>query len=159
MVIYSDRTLVDLVQKGLIISENFSAESVTPNGYDLRVGKVRIPGSEDSEMAEIPPMTFFLVSTLEYMNIPRNAMGELWIRSSYARRGIIASFGAVDSGFRGNLTLSFFNSSAVTVKICRGERIAQIVFQSMDTEADRKYDERSGNYQNSRGIVSGVEEV
>ena len=157
MAIYSDRTLVDLVQKGLIISENFSPESLTPNGYDLRVGKVRIPGNEDSDLAEIPPLTFFLVSTLEYLNIPGNAMGQLWIRSSYARKGIIASFGAVDSGFKGNLTLSFFNGSPAAVKISKGERVAQIIFHGLDMGAEMKYAERSGSYQHSRGIVTEVE--
>lgn len=157
MSIYSDRTLVDLVQKGLIISENFSPESLTPNGYDLRVGKVRIPGNEDSDMAGIPPLTFFLVSTLEYLNIPGNAMGQIWIRSSYARKGIIASFGAVDSGFKGNLTLSFFNGSSAAVKISKGERVAQIIFHGLDKGAEMSYGERSGNYQHSRGIVTEVE--
>jgi len=157
MAIYSDRTLADLVQKGLIISENFSPESLTPNGYDLRVGKVRIPGNEDSDMAEIPPLTFFLVSTLEYLNIPGDTMGQIWIRSSYARKGIIASFGAVDSGFKGNLTLSFFNGSQAAVKISKGERVAQIIFHGLDKGAEMKYGERSGNYQHSRGIVTKVE--
>ena len=159
MAIYSDRTLMDLAGRGIIISENFSPDSLTPNGYDLRVGSVRLPGLNDSNEAEIPPMTFFHVSTMECMNMPGDAMGEIWIRSTYARKGIIASFGAVDSGFRGNLTLSFFNASSVPIKISRGERIAQIVFHGTDQEVEKKYQDRSGNYQDSRGIVTESEKA
>jgi Deoxycytidine deaminase len=81
MAIYSDRTLKDLVGRGIIISENFSPDSLTPNGYDLRVGFIREQGMNDSVEAEIPPLTLFHVSTMECMNIPGDAMGQIWIRS------------------------------------------------------------------------------
>jgi dCTP deaminase len=157
MAIYSDRKLMDLVERGIIISENFSQDSLTPNGYDLRIGLIRLPGMDDSTEAEIPPMTFFHVSTMECINMPGDAVGEIWIRSTYARKGLIASFGAVDSGFRGNLTLSFFNASRSPIIISRGERIAQIIFHGTDQQVEKKYQERSGNYQNSRGIITESE--
>ncbi len=159
MAIYSDRTLKDLVGRGIIISENFSPDSLTPNGYDLRVGFIRVQGMNDTVEAEIPPLTLFHVSTMECMNIPGDAMGQIWIRSTYARKGLIASFGAVDSGFRGNLTLSFFNASAVPIKISQGDRIAQIIFHGTDHDVEKKYQERSGNYQDSRGIVTESEKA
>ncbi|WP_393971874.1 dCTP deaminase [Oxyplasma meridianum] len=154
MAIYSDRKLMDLVDRGMIISENFSKDSLTPNGYDLRIDLIRLPGMDDLAEAEIPPMTFFHVSTLEFINMPGDAIGEIWIRSTYARKGLIASFGAVDSGFHGNLTLSFFNASQSYIALTRGERIAQIIFHSTDQEVEKKYMERSGNYQDSRGIIT-----
>jgi dCTP deaminase len=154
MAIYSDRKLMDLIGRGIIISENFSPESLTPNGYDLRIGLIRPQGMGDLTEAVIPPMTFFHVSTMEFINMPGDAVGEIWIRSTYARKGVIASFGAVDSGFRGNLTLAFFNASASPISLSRGERIAQIIFHDTDQVVQMKYQERSGNYQDSRGIIT-----
>lgn len=157
MAIYSDRKLMDLVGRGIIISENFSSDSLTPNGYDLRIGLIRLSGMDDSTEAVIPTMTFFHVSTMECINMPGDAVGEIWIRSTYARKGLIASFGAVDSGFHGNLTLSFLNASKVPITLSRGERIAQIIFHGTDQEVEKKYHERSGNYQDSRGIITESE--
>jgi dCTP deaminase len=79
----------------------------------------------------------------------------MFTRSSFARRGILGSFGFVDAGFRGQLTLSFYNSSSDPLKLKAGDRIAQIVFHRIDQPVERNYEQRSGNYQNSSGITVG----
>jgi deoxycytidine triphosphate deaminase len=47
----------------------------------------------------------------------------------------------------------------VPIKISRGDRIAQIIFHGTDHDVEKKYQERSGNYQDSRGIVTESEKV
>lgn len=148
----SDRDIIALSREGRLISENFRDESVTPNGYDLRAGTTRID-SEDLESSTITPGKHFLVATLEYMELPDDVMGQIWVRSSYARRGVIGSFGAVDAGFHGNLTLSFYHSGLEEFAITRGDRIAQIVFHRMESVPEKAYSQRSGNYQGSRGVT------
>ena len=64
----------------------------------------------------------------------------------------MSSFGKVDAGFEGTLTLSAFNSSDVDVVIPIGDRFAQIVFEWLDAPSEKVYAERSGNYQGQRGV-------
>ncbi|MHB8396499.1 MAG: dCTP deaminase [Thermoplasmataceae archaeon] len=151
MSVLSDRHIEDEVSRGFLISENFSSSSVTPNGYDIRVGIVRL-GTEESGRAVVGPRKYFLTSSMEFFNFPDNVVGQIWIRSSYARKGIFGSFGFIDAGFRGNLTLSFFNGSDSEIEIASGDRIAQLVFTRLEEAVDRSYSDRSGNYQESRGI-------
>lgn len=152
MATLSDRDIIALSGKGALIAEKFREESVTPNGYDLRAATIRYNGF-DLEKVAISPKSHFLVATLEYLKLPDDVMGQIWVRSSYARRGVLGSFGAVDAGYHGNLTLSFFHSGTEEFQIARGDRIAQIVFHRMESVPEKTYSQRSGNYQGSRGIT------
>ena len=152
MATLSDRDIISLSAKGDLIAEQFTEESVTPNGYDLRAATLRVGGT-DVESCMIPPSRHFLVATLEYLKLPEDVMGQIWVRSSYARRGVLGSFGAVDAGYHGTLTLSFYHSGQEEFKISRGDRIAQIVFHRMESIPEKSYSKRSGNYQGSRGIT------
>lgn len=152
MATLSDRDILSMTSRGQLISENFHERSLTPNGYDLRVHDIRFDGTDKNEAA-IKPGSHFLASTMEYMALPPDVIGQIWIRSSFSRKGIIGSFGAVDAGYHGTLTLSFFNAGNETLEIKSGERIAQIVFHRLESIPKKAYEERSGNYQNSRGVT------
>ncbi len=152
MATLSDRDIISLSRKGELIAEEFKEESVTPNGYDLRAAVIRIDG-KDKEQDTISGNKHFLVATLEYLKLPDDVMGQIWVRSSYARRGVLGSFGAVDAGYHGTLTLSFFHSGSEGLLINKGDRIAQIVFHRMESVPEKTYSQRSGNYQGSRGIT------
>lgn len=151
----TDREIKALVGRGLLIGENFVEKNLTPNGYDLTIGEVKVNSDPISTDALVPGASRFLVSSREFMNLPDDVIGMIWIRSSYARKGVLGSFGLVDAGFRGNLTLTFYNSSTEELEIRGGDRIAQIVFIRLESPVDKTYSERSGNYQNSRGISLG----
>ncbi|MEM0157220.1 MAG: dCTP deaminase [Thermoplasmataceae archaeon] len=153
MTVYSDQKILELAKGGNLIGENFDVLCVTPNGYDLRIDQVWISGSLIAGEAVIPGGSHFLVSTMEYIRMPEDAMGQIWIRSSYARKGIFGSFGAVDGGFHGNLTLSFLNASGSSVTVSKGDRIAQLVVHDLSSRPDQAYGERSGNFQGSRGVT------
>lgn len=160
MSVYGDARIGKMVLDNIIIGENFEPSCLTPNGYDLRVSQVSLDGENVMDKADVPPASHFLVSTLEYIVMPDDLMGQIWIRSSYARRGVIGSFGAVDAGFHGNLTLSFFNASMNYVSVRQGERIAQLVIHELKETSIRSYAERSGNYQGSRGVtVKGKDRI
>lgn len=152
MATLSDREILSMTTRGELISENFFEASLTPNGYDLRVQDIRVDGTETGD-AVIKPGSHFLASTLEYMALPDDVIGQIWIRSSFARRGIIGSFGAVDAGYHGTLTLSFLNAGETSLELKTGERVAQIVFHRLESVPHKAYGERSGNYQNSRGVT------
>ncbi|MEM3851516.1 MAG: dCTP deaminase [Methanomassiliicoccales archaeon] len=151
--ILHDAEIEKLAGFGQLIETGFVSEGLTPNGYDLRVNEISVGSVTPVSSAEIPSLAWFAVSTMEKLHLPRNICAQLWIRSSYARRGIIASFGKVDAGFRGSLTLSAFNASAVPLTLTQGDRFAQIVFEKLDGDAEMDYGKRSGNYQNQEGVT------
>jgi dCTP deaminase len=100
----------------------------------------------------VPPLTWFAISTKEFLKIGQKITSQLWIRSSYARKGIMTSFGKVDAGFHGTLTISCFNSNDEPIEISIGDRFCQIVFEKMESVPSELYDEKSGKYQNQIGI-------
>ena len=152
MTILGDRDITGLIAQGFLISENFSEKSVTPNGYDFRAHQIRIDGS-DFDKIDLMPGKFALISSLEYFNMPKNVIGNIWLRSSFARKGLIGTFGVIDAGYQGNITVGLYNAGPSSVALKTEERIAQIVFSMLISEAEHDYGIRSGNYQGKRGIV------
>ena len=77
-------------------------------------------------------------------------MAQIWIKSRWARRGVLASFGLVDAGFEGILTMGAFASEDITMEI--GDKFAQISFIPLKSPVEKTYAERSGNYQKQKNI-------
>ncbi|MBU92589.1 MAG: dCTP deaminase [Rhodobiaceae bacterium] len=155
MTVLSDQSIVKLIANKEIIIEPFKEANLTPNGYDLTVSEIEIPNKENISKGKlrIPPNHRFAISTKEVISCGQNHCAQLWLRTSWARKGIICSFGKIDSGFKGNLTLLGLNSSEDDVNIEVGNTFAQIVFEKLSTPADELYSDRSGNYQNQKGIT------
>ncbi len=149
----SDSEIMNALKSGGIEITNFDESALTPNGYDLSIGEIMIPDKEIHIKAgkiKIPAMTRFLVGTAEEVYLSENFAAELWIKSRWARRGVLASFGLVDAGFRGILTLGAFPISEIELEI--GQRFVQIVFFRLGKSASKTYEKRSGNYQNQKEI-------
>lgn len=156
MTILSDEDIQKSVKNSELSIEPFNQKNLTPNGYDLSIDEIYIKKSNqhiNEGIALIPPMTWFAISTKEFVKIGPQISSQLWIRSSYARKGILASFGKVDSGFHGTLTIGCFNSSDQEIEIPIGDRFCQIVFERLSTVPKALYKERSGTYQNQRGVT------
>jgi len=153
--ILSDIDIKRCMENNELGIEPFIEKNLTPNGYDLSIDEVFIRKNDEhikKGMAVIPPQTWFAISTKEFVKMGPKITSQLWIRSSYARRGVMASFGKVDAGFHGTLTISCFNSNDDPLEIPIGDRFCQIVFENMQSVPSELYDKKSGNYQNQRGI-------
>ncbi len=153
--ILSDNDIVELIKSNELGIEPFVEKNLTPNGYDLSIEEIFIKKKDEhikKGVAKIPAQTWFAISTKEFLKMGPKITSQLWIRSSYARRGVMASFGKVDAGFHGTLTISCFNSNDETLEIPIGDRFCQIVFENMSSIPSELYDKKSGNYQNQRGI-------
>lgn len=156
MSILSDNDIEQLMQKNELGIEPFQEKNLTPNGYDLSIEEVYIKKTDQhikEGIAVIPPLTWFAISTKEFVKMGPKITSQLWIRSSYARRGIMATFGKVDAGFHGTLTISCFNANDTEVEIPVGDRFCQIVFENLASEPKALYSKRSGTYQNQRGVT------
>ncbi len=156
MAVLSDADIIALIEKKALKIEGFTERNLTPNGYDVTIDEVMIPstGARCGEgTASVPAGQWFVVATKEYFELPSSLVGEIWIRTSWARKGILSSFGRIDAGFHGNLTFSAFNASAAAVDVPTGERFAQVVFSELKSPPKKTYEQRSGNYHKQRGIT------
>jgi len=156
MSVICDLEIVEELEKNALSIEPFSESNLTPNGYDVTMDEIFIPSLDvrqsDGEVV-IPPGTWFAVSSREYFRFPSHLIGQLWLRSSHVRKGILSSFGRVDAGFEGNLTFGGFNSSHVPVRLRIGDTYAQLMFERMEGTVGKDYARRSGNYQGQRGLT------
>lgn len=88
-----------------------------------------------SEIVEISPFKSISIKTKEIVKMPNDMAGLLYIKSTYARQGIILVTNApVDPGYNGTLTIRFFNSSEKPVKIYTMGGLAMlIVYKLIDS--------------------------
>jgi dCTP deaminase len=128
------------VKAGLLGLRPFEHDCLSGGGYDLRLGMDVL----------IPPGGHCLVATLETVEISDDLVGSLHIRSSLARKGIVASLAVVDPGFRGQLTVSLFNAGPESLKLTSNSKFVQMMLHQLDSKTKLVY---SGKYQDSQGIV------
>ena len=155
MSILSDLDIKKCIKSNELGIEPFVEKNLTPNGYDLSIEEIFIRKTDEhikNGIAKIPAQTWFAISTKEFVKMGSKITSQLWIRSSYARKGVMASFGKVDAGFNGTLTISCFNSNSEPLEITIGDRFCQIVFENMQSAPSELYDKKSGNFQNQKGI-------
>ncbi len=144
--ILSDKDIKKYILKGDIEINPFDESNLTPNGYDLSIGEIYIDSRKEKK-AKIKPFKWFAISTREYIKL-KNLTAQLWIRSTYARKGVFASFGKVDAGFEGCLTISCFNAFQ-EIELSEGEKFCQIVFEKISSEPEKYY---NGKYKGQREI-------
>ena len=70
-----------------------------------------------------------MIGTGYAVEIPRNSVGFLFVRSSYAKEGLILanSVGIIDHGYTGELKALVTNLSTMDFEIKRGMRLFQLV--------------------------------
>lgn len=156
MTVLSDADILRARAEGEVTLEPFVEAHLTPNGYDVGIEEVAVPSRNlrvRQGVAQVPPLTRFAVSTRETVTLGRGIAAEIWLRTTWARRGVLASFGMIDAGFSGTLTFGAFNASDAVLELPVGERFAQIVFLRLSSDASATYAKRSGTYQGQRGVT------
>lgn len=160
--ILSDQTLERLIKEKIIVIDPVDEKSIQPASVDLRLGTHFLIIEEnqmevitlDSEVHYreinndtiiIPPKSFLLATTQEYIKLPNDITAFVEGRSSIGRIGLfIQNAGWVDPGFEGRITLELYNASALPIKLQAGKRICQLVCCRMDAPAKTPY---NGKYQ------------
>lgn len=156
MAVLSDTDILDRIAGRTLRIEGFVEKNLTPNGYDVTIEEIWIPSTDarfKEGTAKIPGGKWFVVGTKEFIAMPLDLVAEIWIRTTWVRKGVLSSFGRIDAGFHGNLTFSAFNASTAEVEVPIGERFAQVVFEELRSAPQKGYSERSGNYHGQRGIT------
>ncbi|TMI06445.1 dCTP deaminase [Candidatus Bathyarchaeota archaeon] len=136
----SDKEITSAMRKGEVNIDPRGSR-INPAGIDLRIDRdVRLEPKQQS-----------LVASIETIELSDRIVGFLHLRSSLAREGLFASLALVDPGFRGQLTVSLYNSGDSAVNLEKGERFVQLSLLRLGKPAINKY---AGRYQNSTGVVA-----
>jgi dCTP deaminase len=108
------------------------------------------------EAIVLPPHTYALTSSLEYLRMPPDVEGICVGKSTYARCGIIVNVTPLEPGWEGNLTIEISNSTHLPVKIYAHEGICQLLFFKGASVPEVSYATRNGKYQGQRGITRAL---
>ncbi len=101
----------------------------------------------------IPPNSFALTRSLEYLRIPKNVLGLCIGKSTYARCGIIVNVTPLQPEWEGSLIIEISNTTPLPAKIYAGEGIAEILFFESDEMPEKTYKDLSGKYSHQKSIV------
>ena len=124
------------------IFTNIHSTQVDPKDFDER-SFVDIK----NDFCIIPPNSFALARTLEYMRIPANVLVICVSKSTYARCGIVVNVTPLEPEWEGHITLEFSNTTNLPAKIYANEGVAQLLFFESDEQCSITYKQRHGKYQ------------
>ena len=166
MAILSDKTIKEYLEEGKIVIDPLKDEQqIQPSSVDMRLGdefkvfkvirKPYIDPKDEEDIAEymesstvpegeafiIHPNEFALATTQEYVKVPDDLVARVEARSSMGRLGVTmhVTAGYVDPGFEGRITLEISNIGAMPVALYPGQRVCQLVFETMTTPAELPY--------------------
>lgn len=144
---------------------------VSSYGYDLRVadefkvftnvhGSMVDPKNFDdrsfvdikTDCCIIPPNSFALARSIEYLKIPRSVLTVCLGKSTYARCGIIVNVTPFEPEWEGHVTLEISNTTPLPALVYANEGLAQVLFFESDEECETSYGDRGGKYQGQTGI-------
>ncbi len=167
MAILSDTDIKKYLESGKItISPLEDPEiQIQPSSVDLRIGRefkgfkiIRKPVIdpmdksdlesymesfylEEDEPFIIHPGEFALATTYETVKLPGDLVARVEGRSSMGRLGITmhVTAGYIDPGFQGKITLEISNIGKMPVALYTGQRVCQIVFETMTSPSEKPY--------------------
>ncbi len=105
------------------------------------------------EVYTLAPGAFVLGRTLEYLRIPREALGLCYGKSTYARCGLVVNVTPLEPEWEGHVTMCLVNAGPRPVRLHAGDGIAQIVFVLGEQPCSVSYRDRKGRYQAQRGVT------
>ncbi len=167
--ILSDITIKNLLKEKKLTIKDLASNAIQPSSIDLTLDHTalilkywttngildfntpveheKISGKE----LVIPPHTFILATTKEYMELPKDIAGFVEGRSSIGRMGLfIQNASVVGPGFKGKLTLELYNANILPIRLEAGCRICQLILCQMD-QSSKGY---KGKYQNQNETTS-----
>src|SRR3989337_2348762 len=149
------KELLRLVKEKKLVENLDKRELENPEGagFDLRLGEVykikgkaflgnesrSTPGVElvkkyeegKKRSIKIKPGDFYLVKTIEKINLPVNLSAVIIPRTTTFRSGIFIRTGPIQPGYQGELTFGLKNEGPITLEIEMGARIVHVIFHEI----------------------------
>jgi dCTP deaminase len=104
----------------------------------------------NNEYFLLPPNSFSLGHSIEYIKMPKDCIAFLLNKSSYARCGIDIDNTKIEPNFEGQIVIEIHNKTPYFVKLYANEGIGSLVF--LKGELPSTFYE--GKYQNQLGITT-----
>lgn len=160
--ILSEQAIRRSLTNGELVIRDLPAGSVQPASVDLRLAGTFLMVDEramehvdlesevkyrrvETDTIIIPPHSFVLAQTMEFLEVPTTMCAFIEGRSSIGRIGLfIQNAGWIDPGFSGHFTLQLYNANPLPIKLDAGRRVCQVVFCRMEGDATAY----RGKYQN-----------
>jgi dCTP deaminase len=139
-------------------------------GYDMRLSDeimiipsaaVLDPKNSDAcfeplkikDFYEVAPHSVILGRTVEYFRIPRDIITIGFVKSTYARCGLLVNISPFEPEWEGFATLSIINPTQSAIRVYANEGIAQILFLQADDICEISYADKKGKYQTQKEIT------
>jgi dCTP deaminase len=106
-----------------------------------------------ADYCDIPPNSFALARSVEYLRIPRDILCIVLGKSTMARCGIIVNVTPLEPEWAGHVTIEISNTTPLPARIYANEGIAQVLFLQSDEPCEISYADKAGKYQNQVGVV------
>ena len=166
--ILTDTAIREMMRQGDLIIEPLEEMQIQPASVDLRIGNSFLKIDENNashitldtpplyteikqDTIILPPHSFILATTKEYISIPANVIAFVEGRSSIGRIGLfIQNAGWVDPGFQGEITLELYNANRIPIELQSGRRICQLVLSKLPSTPSKIY---QGKYQRQKGAT------
>ena len=154
------------------VREGVISYGVSSYGYDLRVAdEFKIFTNVNSTIVDpkhfdeksfvefrgpvciVPPNSFALARSVEWLKIPRSVLTICLGKSTYARCGIIVNVTPLEPEWEGFVTLEISNTTPLPARVYSNEGLCQIIFLESDEICEISYKDKKGKYQAQKGIV------
>jgi len=111
--------------------------------------------ADDTEDAFVfEPGKYYLIKTMEKVNLPTNISGIIFPRTTMFRSGLGLFNGIVQPGYKGELTFGVYNLGKSNIKVSFGARVVHITFHEVLGEGNQY----RGQWQGGR-VATGEKEV
>lgn len=174
------KRLHELVEKVNLVENLCNRELNSPEGagFDIRMGEIyELEGggflgiesrntpeakltaknnpekNEDENFFIFEPGKYYLVKTMEKVNLPTTLSGIIFPRTTMFRSGLGLFNGVVQPGYCGELTFGVCNLGKQNIKVSFGARIAHITFHEVLGEGNQY----RGQWQGGRVSTNGSE--
>ena len=98
--------------------------------YNPKLSKAK-SASGGKNSIKIKPGDFFLVKTIEKINLPLNLSAVIIPRTTTFRSGLFIRTGPIQPGYQGELTFGLKNEGPITVEIEMGARFVHVIFSEI----------------------------
>ncbi len=137
-----DKQIKKMCESGLLIAENYNPENVGAVSYDLTVRNIYVENTKKISYDLEPGKTIF-IGTEETLKIPENMIGIVKERNSIMREGLFVSAPNYQPGICSKCFIRVTNISENIIKIEKGKKIAQIMFDTLSDVPDIPYNKQA----------------
>jgi dCTP deaminase len=129
-------------------------EEIDPKRFDRRqLINLPLKQSASGDYFVLSEHCYALAATLETITMPKDHLGLVVGKSTYARCGLIVNTTPLEPGWTGQLVLELHNATPLPLRVYAREGIAQLLMLPIDMTPEVTYADRQGKYQGQMGIT------